>query len=512
MTKARHRDGLFGGALMVAGMSAAVATSAFGQCVPQLGTAIEVQNYAVPGLPVGPTVDGIAAGNGLLHAAISSYAYVGDGYVYSRVLHTFDVSDPANATLIASWDSNDRLGFDIAVQGTTLVTRQLGASSAIETFNISDPSNGVPLGSLDLGGGPVRKIYDLGSAIAVVSRFPSVVHTVSLADPFNPVLLDSLPIAAIRSVLDPIGDPALGILPLLVGNGGQESMLLVDLRDPASISELSTTPSVPGQSIEIAGNTAIVSLQRSFRLFDVTDPTSPQEIATIDPPFDPANPVQPSGDNFDLSRLTTSGTVLYATDTDNDTDDSSGATFVFDFADPLAPTPRPVIPRAPFSGGGNGELTVRDTFAAPGLLIREGVQSIAIADISTCAVPPEVIVFTPAAIADEGGDPVELNVVASDALVYRWSKDGVELTDDATFSGTQTPTLTAAAVAEAEGVYTCEVTNADGSDTSGPAVVAIRTSGGSLPGCSPADLIAPFGVLDLTDIDTFIASFLAGCP
>lgn len=35
---------------------------------------------------------------------------------------------------------------------------------------------------------------------------------------------------------------------------------------------------------------------------------------------------------------------------------------------------------------------------------------------------------------------------------------------------------------------------------------------GSIPGCNIADLAEPFGVLDLTDITTFVATFTGGCP
>lgn len=45
-----------------------------------------------------------------------------------------------------------------------------------------------------------------------------------------------------------------------------------------------------------------------------------------------------------------------------------------------------------------------------------------------------------------------------------------------------------------------EVTITSGEDT------------GSTPGCAISDIAAPFGVIDLADVDAFIASFLSGCP
>ena len=37
-------------------------------------------------------------------------------------------------------------------------------------------------------------------------------------------------------------------------------------------------------------------------------------------------------------------------------------------------------------------------------------------------------------------------------------------------------------------------------------------SGGSLPGCNIADVAEPYGILDLSDISAFVASFTGGCP
>jgi len=107
---------------------------------------------------------------------------------------------------------------------------------------------------------------------------------------------------------------------------------------------------------------------------------------------------------------------------------------------------------------------------------------------------------------------INLVVAALNAETFQWQFNGVDLIDGPGITGATTDTLAVNGTTSSPGVYTCIVTNIAGEVASAPAVIAVPADGAPNPGCNLADIAVPFGVLDLDDIDAFIASFTAGCP
>ena len=80
----------------------------------------------------------------------------------------------------------------------------------------------------------------------------------------------------------------------------------------------------------------------------------------------------------------------------------------------------------------------------------------------------------PASLAP--GQTVAFSVTAAGTNPsYRWRRNGVDLVDNTRYTGTGTPTLTITSVANADqGLFTCFVSNACGSQTSNPAELSCR--------------------------------------
>lgn len=107
---------------------------------------------------------------------------------------------------------------------------------------------------------------------------------------------------------------------------------------------------------------------------------------------------------------------------------------------------------------------------------------------------------------------INLAVAALNAETFQWRFNGVDLIDGPGITGATTDTLAVNGTTSSPGVYTCIVTNIAGAVASAPAVIAVPADGAPNPGCNLADIAVPFGVLDLDDIDAFIAAFSAQCP
>ncbi len=74
------------------------------------------------------------------------------------------------------------------------------------------------------------------------------------------------------------------------------------------------------------------------------------------------------------------------------------------------------------------------------------------------------------------GANVSFSVTATGTeLMYQWQNDGVDISDNSTYQGANTPDLMVTnAQAEQAGEYTCVVSNAVGSDTSNAATLTFR--------------------------------------
>jgi hypothetical protein len=115
----------------------------------------------------------------------------------------------------------------------------------------------------------------------------------------------------------------------------------------------------------------------------------------------------------------------------------------------------------------------------------------------------------PAIVAN--GETAVFEVAVSNPAVatYQWRRNGVALSDGGNISGAQSETLQIVASPADVATYDCVVTGIDGPATSAGAILAVQGGG------SPNDCLADLNLddlLDLSDITTFVESFLAGCP
>lgn len=106
------------------------------------------------------------------------------------------------------------------------------------------------------------------------------------------------------------------------------------------------------------------------------------------------------------------------------------------------------------------------------------------------------------------GETVSFGATAagSGPITYAWSRNGTPLNNSGRISGVNTPNLTILDARPADsGVYTLSAVNACGSDLLS---VTLDVSSGPCP----ADVAAPYGVLNFFDVATFLNMFSGGHP
>lgn len=113
----------------------------------------------------------------------------------------------------------------------------------------------------------------------------------------------------------------------------------------------------------------------------------------------------------------------------------------------------------------------------------------------------------------EGGGPVESFTVAADnATTFQWLRNGVPVTDGAEYSGSTSSTLTVVPSIQTEGLYTCAVSNPDGTVVSESAALVILTPcPADITGtgaCNPGE---PDGIVDLSDFSCYLSEWSSGC-
>jgi hypothetical protein len=118
-------------------------------------------------------------------------------------------------------------------------------------------------------------------------------------------------------------------------------------------------------------------------------------------------------------------------------------------------------------------------------------------------VPPPEITSQPASQVVDSMAQAVFELSATGVLAAQWRRDGADLIDGPGISGSTTLTLTLDATLADVGTYDCVLLGFGGVTTSDPAVLAVR------PGCV-ADLNED-GLLDLTDVTTFITAFTGNC-
>jgi len=479
---------LFGGALIAAGLAA----GANAQCDPMRFARFTFDPSNDPsGFDSQSSILDTTVSNGVLY--VTSNANNFDTGTEEFALRAFDVSTPGTVTeLPGPLPQSTRFFADrrgLAVAGTTLVGR---GSGGLDLYDITDFTNPQPLPSIPLAapGSGIKPgaLFAQGTTLyAVEFTNPSRLRVIDLSTPTSPQDIGSYQFTtgAVN-----IGQPVGTEIPFR----DNDEYGVIDISDPANPQALFRSVGPRPFAMEappvIAGNTLVQSNSGDETIFfDFTDPANPVRLPDLDTGLNGAVSAAASSGLFafigEQSRLVTIDLSTPATPIVANLSVESQETFQF------------VV-----SGGTLASASASDS----------NRHTLDFFDISACAVQPVVEQSPFSRIVPESDTPEVLSVKALSATDYRWLRDGRLVEDDGDVSGDTTNRLSVKPNPRTEGVYTVQAINPDGTDTSAPAFFGVRANPASLPGCNAADLVIPFGVLDLDDIDAFIASFTAQCP
>jgi len=209
----------------------------------------------------------------------------------------------------------------------------------------------------------------------------------------------------------------------------------------------------------------------SLDIVDVSDPSAPTLLASLPLGSLPYEPVYANG------------TIYLAM--------GPAGIRVIDVNDPTKPVLLDVFDPGPGSGVNFWYLEHAD-----GVLFAQ-TTAFFVYDVTTCGGPD--ITDHPESQVAETSDVMNFSVAANGSdLLYQWQFNGAPLTDDKTFTGTQTPTLEVTAAIASEGLFDCVVTNPVSSVVSDPAVLAVTGDNNTCP--ADLDGSTTVDVFDLLDL------------
>lgn len=455
-------------------MLAAATAPASAQCFVRLQSEIGGVNTGE-----GDFVRSAAATQTRLYLEVEFFNDPPDG---SKIV-TYDITNPATPVIIGR-SPRQATGFfqfgDTVALGTLLMGAPVFGPDRgnLVVYEMADPDNPVRLGTLDLPG-EIRVLERNGNTIYANSN--TRLDAISVADPFNPVSLDSIPLQR-RS--DPIGAsmgaPQFDLLPIV----DDEGLKLINIFDPANLRISGSAPLQEGQDAPAwVGSAVAVGGATFIEVFDASAPEAPVSISRLNVSsldFDETEPIaaKGAGRNYFAMGRGVGGNIVN-----------------FDLLDPANPV------RVNRTSVITFQQVQIDLLQVGTLLIYYSSTGVAIYDTGGCARPPSISVDPVSQATDQGGAPIVLNAVTNLGVVFQWLKDGDEISNDEVYSGVFTETLTIQPSINADGLYTLSVFNADGTETTLPAVVAVR--GGTVcPGDADGD-----GDTDVSDI-TFVVSNL----
>lgn len=266
------------------------------------------------GDPQNPVLEGyfFVLGCGYL-STTSRYAYIPHS---QRGLYIIDVTQPHDATLAGTIQTDGEAGAVIAENGIAYVTDQ---SAGLRTYNVADPANPLPLGTLNTG----RRLNDIvkvGDLLYLSSGYwdnAGGLEIVNVANPANPVLMGYLPVQDQADELAVSGnyayvtdhfyglkvfDVAVPTNPALIGSYnppgyhfalalagnivclvGWQSLRLIDVSNPHNPAQRGLFYLDNGQSVAVSGSVAYVVDSSGVLMIDIADPDNPFLLGTLTP-------------------------------------------------------------------------------------------------------------------------------------------------------------------------------------------------------------------------------------
>ncbi|PTX94320.1 immunoglobulin domain-containing protein [Opitutus sp. ER46] len=187
------------------------------------------------------------------------------------------------------------------------------------------------------------------------------------------------------------------------------------------------------------------------------------------------------------SHVTVPGITLVSVPIGRTVAAGQGVTFAVEAASASPMTYQWTLNGTPIVGATGASYTVSsatlDSAGAYAVIISNGTESVTTTSVTltvtgVTAVAPQ-ITAQPESVSVATGGTATFRVTATGTPtpVYRWSKDGVALSDSATVSGSATATLTISQAAAADaGAYRVAVSNSAGSMTSNAATLTVTTA------------------------------------
>ena len=480
------KTSLFGGALFAAGVAAGV----HGQCSVESGDTLRAETpFSYDFIGANTFRQATFSGNKLYAVQELFYgvgAYPNTSYISENTLQIWDASNPQNLVLESeSLPSEDRFFSSPTTEIFIIGDVMCGSDSGnLSIFDISQP---VPtqINTLDLPGG-IADIWEENGLLYIYSLFPSSLDVVDLSNPFSPQILGSWtpPLPSFQFRFGPVVG---GRMPFIDRPGASWRMNMLDVSDPTNIQVLGTTETGNNTNAEpvLVGNAVVYPgpFAGQMQVFDFTDELNPVQLPTTSTPNgESITSMQGSVGLF--LHMTTSNNMIYA----------------MDFSDPTAPF---IVDSL------NESISSREYVYGPGLLSAREIDprdgEIEVIEFTSCSLPPIVVNSPVSRLVDASPTPQELTITAMAATEYQWFKDGVALSDGGDYAGTQLPTLSVIPNGATEGIYTCTVSNIDGSSASGPGFLGVRAA------ASCAGDANGSGNVDFDDLNLVLSNWNTAC-
>jgi len=200
-------------------------------------------------------------------------------YTTGPFLSVIDVSTPATPHLLGRTLTNGR-ATDVWVEESVAYVADAwnGLSSGLSIFDVSDPARPESVAFLETTGEMFHIAARSGFVYAGV-RYPDRLLTIDARDPVRPLVVDEVLVA------DRINDMELAGEHLYLANR-TDGLLIFDISDPASPALVSRL-ALPGSLMDIAlrGSWAFLATDAGFFVADITNPSTPEIVGSLEGPF-----------------------------------------------------------------------------------------------------------------------------------------------------------------------------------------------------------------------------------